>query len=508
MAKDGLVPWGAGPRLETSGFMQMMKLESFVMSFAAPEPRRWWSLAVISMTQLVIVLDATIVNVALPEVQRELGLTDSQRQWVITAYVLAFGSLLLLGGRIADSWGRRRSYLAGIVGFGAASAWGGLAGSGVELIIARGIQGAFAALLAPAALSMLTVIFPSGKERGTAFAIFGIVAGSGATVGLALGGILTEFAGWRWCLLVNLPFTVLGVVGAVMFLKESKTSSGTGHDLWGGISVTLGFGSLVYGLTLAEDGWTSSSTVAFLALGLGLLALFVVIESRTTSPVLPLRILRDRTRAGAFFVQAVVGTVYIGSTLFQAYHLQIVLQLSPLLAGFATLPMAVSTMAMASVSTRLFQRFGGRYVMTAGLVVAAAGMLYLSRLTVDGSYWAQVFPGLLLVGIGLSGVVVPVQNVALTGVGRNDAGAASAVVNSVMQIGGSIGLAIFTALFIGASGGRTTYQATGVEGYEAVYIGAAVALLAGAAVAAALIRTPATSASTAPEQETHHVPVV
>ncbi|WP_413116279.1 MFS transporter [Streptomyces sp. CY1] len=466
------------------------------------------------MTQLVIVLDATIVNVALPEVQRELGLTDSQRQWVITAYVLAFGSLLLLGGRVADSWGRKRSYLVGIIGFGAASAWDGLANSGTELITARGIQGAFAALLAPAALSMLTVIFPSGKERGTAFAVFGIVAGSGATVGLALGGILTEFAGWRWCLLVNLIFTVLGVVGAAMFLKESKTSSATGHDLWGGVSVTLGFGSLVYGLTLAEEGWTSSTTVVFLALGLGLLALFVVIEAKTASPILPLRILRDRTRAGAFFVQAVVGAVYIGSTLFQAYHLQIILQLSPLVAGFATLPMAVSTMAMAvstmamaAVSTKLFQRFGGRYVMTAGLVVAAAGMLYLAQLTLDGSYWAQVFPGLLLVGIGLSGVVVPVQNVALTGVGWNDAGAASAVVNSLMQIGGSIGLALFTALFIDASGGQNTYEATGVEGYAAVYIGAAAALLAGAAVAAALIRTPVTSAPNTSEQETHHVPV-
>ena len=333
------------------------------------------------------------------------------------------------------------------------------------------------------------------------------MAGSGAAVGLALGGILTEFAGWRWCLLVNLVFTALGIVGAAKFLKESRTSSEGGHDLWGGITVTLGFGSLVYGLTLAEDGWTSTTTLAFLALGLGLLALFVVIEAKTAHPILPLRILRDRTRAGAFFVQAVIGAVYIGSTLFQAYHLQVVLQLSPLVAGFATLPMAVSTMAMASLSTKLFQRFGGRYVMTAGLVIAAAGMLYLAQLTLDGSYWAEVLPGLLLVGVGLSGVVVPLQNVALTGVGWNDAGAASAVVNSLMQLGGSIGLALFTALFIGASGGQNTYEATGVEGYAAVYLGAAAALLAGAVVAAALIRTPGVSAPNASAHETHHVPV-
>lgn len=463
------------------------------MSTAPLDPRRWWALAVISMTQLVIVLDATIVNVALPKAQLELGMSDAERQWVVTAYVLAFGSLLLLGGRFADFSGRKRSYMIGMVGFGLASVWGGLAQSGIELIIARGVQGVFAALLAPAALSMLTLIFTAGKERATAFAVFGIVAGTGATIGLALGGILTEFAGWRWCLLVNIVFAVLGIVGAALFLTESKSSGDHGHDLWGAVTVTLGFGSLVYGLTRSETGWGSLGTISFLSLGVVLVAGFVAIEAKASNPLLPLRILRDRTRAGAFIVQVTVGAVYIGATLFQAFHLQIVLGFSPLLAGIASLPMAVSTMILAPAATRLFERWGGRWVMASGLLVAAIGMVYLAQLTIDGSYWTEVFPGMLLVGTGLAFVVVPVQNVALTGIPWSDAGAASAVVNSCMQLGGSIALAVFTTLFI--STGRD-HDPTSVAGYSAVYLGAAVALLIGAIASALLVRTsPATDSS-------------
>ncbi|WP_432816366.1 MFS transporter [Streptomyces anulatus] len=200
---------------------------------SAPDPRRWWALAVIALTQLVVVLDATIVNVALPQAQLELELSDTERQWVITAYVLAFGALLLLGGRVADYWGRKRSYMVGMLGFGAASVWGGLAQSGTELIAARGLQGVFAALLAPAALALLTVTFPAGRERGTAFAVFGTVAGTGAAVGLALGGVLTEFADWRWCLLVNIVFAVVGLVGALLFVSESRVEGDNRYDIWG-----------------------------------------------------------------------------------------------------------------------------------------------------------------------------------------------------------------------------------------------------------------------------------
>ncbi|MCQ4212579.1 MFS transporter [Streptomyces longispororuber] len=437
------------------------------------------------MTQLVLVLDATIVNVALPKAQIELGMTDTERQWVVTAYVLAFGSLLLLGGRLADFWGRKRSFLIGMIGFGAASIWGGLSQTSIELISARGIQGAFAALLAPAALSMLTVLFTSGKERARAFGIFGIAAGSAATIGLALGGALTEFVGWRWCLLVNIVFAVLGVLGAVLFMRESKANDHHGQDLWGAIVVTLGFASLVYGLTLAQSGWASVGTIAFLVLGAILIAVFFVIESKTRYPLLPLRVLRNRTRAGAFIVQAVVGAVYIGATMFQAFHLQAVLGFSPLLAGVASLPMAITTMALAPLATRLFERFGARYVMAAGLLIAAVGMFYLTQLTVGGSYWVQVFPGLLLIGIGLAFVVVPVQNVGLADVPWSDAGAASAVMGSSMQLGGSIALAVFTTLFVEIGGG---YASGSVAGYAAVYLAAGIVLVVGAIVSAVLVR--------------------
>lgn len=271
-------------------------------------------------------------------------------------------------------------------------------------------------------------------------------------------------------------------------MKESKLSGHHGHDLWGAITITLGFGSFVYGLTLSESGWGAPKTISFLALGVVLVAAFVMIEAKTRHPLLPLRVLRNRTRAGAFIVQATVGAVYIGATLFQAFHLQALLGFSPLLAGVASLPLAVSTMIVASVATRLFERFGGRYVMACGLLVASLGMVYLAQLTADGSYWAQVLPGMLLVGVGLAFVVVPVQNVALTGVPWSDAGAASAVVNSSMQLGGSVALAVFTTLFISAGGGYGSGGSGDVAAYSAVYLGAAVALVAGALASALLIR--------------------
>jgi EmrB/QacA subfamily drug resistance transporter len=459
------------------------------MPSSRPDSRRWWALAVLSLTQLVVVLDATIVNVALPQAQEDLGMTDTQRQWVITAYVLAFGALLLLGGRIADYWGRKRSYMVGMLGFGAASVWGGLARGATELIVARGLQGVFAALLAPAALALLTVTFPSGRDRGTAFAVFGTVAGTGAAIGLTLGGVLTEFAGWRWCLLVNIVFAVVGLVGALMFVSESRTEGDDRYDVAGTVTVTLGLGSLVYGFTLAETGWRSPGTIAFLALGLVLLALFVWIESRVARPLLPLHVIRDRVRGGAVLVQAFIGAVYIGMTLYLAFHLQIVLGLSPLLAGLASLGMTLATMVTAPVAAKLFPRFGARALMTAGPLIAAAGMLYLTRITPEGGYWTQVLPGLVTAGIGIAFVIVPLQNVALTGVAPQDAGAASAVVNSAMQVGGCIALSVFTTLYIATvenSDGPPLRALT--DGYSTVFLATAVVLLLAALVAVTMLR--------------------
>jgi EmrB/QacA subfamily drug resistance transporter len=462
------------------------------MSSRARIPNRWLGLIVLSLTQLMVVLDGTIVNIALPQAQQELGLSDGLRQWIVTAYALAFGALLLLGGRVADYWGRKRTLLVGMVGFGAASLYGGIAQSAAELIIARGLQGAFAALLAPAALALLTVTFASGRERNVAFAVFGTIAGAGAAVGLVLGGLLTEFADWRWCLLVNLAFVVIGFIGGQFFLTESKAGGENRYDLAGAVTVTLGLGSLVYGFSLAEGGWGQLSTIAFLVLGVVLLALFVWIEAKVAQPLLPLRVIADRIRGGAFLIQALAGSVMIGATLYLTLHLQIVLGMSPLVAGLASLPLPAAITITAAVVTRLLARFGPRPLMIAGPLVVAAGLAWLSTITADGSYAVQVLPGMVLMGVGMASIFVPLQNLALLGIASHDAGAASATANATMQIGGSIGVSVFTAVYVAAS---TSAGAAGAgamsaftEGYGATFIAAAVGMVAASVIAIVMVR--------------------
>ncbi len=468
-----------------------MSVSSWTAPRTSASAKRWWALVVLALTQLVVVLDGTIVTIALPQAQQELGLSDVERQWVVTAYALAFGALLLLGGRVADYWGRKRTFLVGMLGFGLASAFGGLAQNGAELILARGLQGVFAALLAPAALALLTVTFPSGRERNTAFAVFGAVAGAGAAVGLVLGGVLTEYATWRWCLLVNVFFVIAGLVGGILLVKESKTEGDNRYDLLGAVTVTLGLGSLVYGFTLAESGWGQIQTVGFLALGAGLLVLFVVIETRVAQPLLPLRVVADSVRGGAFLVQMIVGSVMIGALLYVSFHLQIVLGMDPLPAGLATLPITLSIMVMVPVATKLLSTIGPRPMMIGGPLIAAVGLAWLSRITADGSYAAQVLPGLIVLGLGMAFVFVPLQNLALTGVEPQDAGAASATLNSALQIGGSIGLSVFTALYASTV---ADYPRGGSEldaftsGYAAAFLAAAIGLVLAAVIAAVFIR--------------------
>lgn len=448
---------------------------------------RWLALIVLSLTQLMVVLDGTIVTIALPDAQRELALTDGMRQWVVTAYALAFGALLLLGGRVADYWGRKRTLLLGMLGFGVASVIAGVAPSGELLVLGRGLQGAFAALLAPSALAILTVTFPRGRDRNTAFAVFGTIAGAGAAIGLVLGGVLTEFADWRWCLLVNVFFIVVCAVGCALFVSESKAGGENRFDVLGGLTVALGLGSLAYGFGCAELGWGRLDTIAFLSVGVVLLMLFVWIESRVAQPLLPLRVIADRTRAGAFLIQAVAGSTMIGATVFLTFHLQLVLQMSPLQSGLASLPLPFAITAFAPLASRLLPRLGARALLVFGPLVAAAGLFMLSAVSFDGGYAAQVLPGLLVIGAGMAFVFVPLQNVALAGIAPHDAGAASATANAAMQIGGSIGVSVFTAVYVAETAGRSDSVSLS-SGNATVFVAAAVGMTAAAMVAAVSIR--------------------
>lgn len=460
-------------------------------SLRARPQTRWWALAVLSLTQLVVVLDGTIVSIALPQAQASLGLSDGQRQWVVTAYALAFGALLLLGGRIADYLGRKRTFMIGMLGFAAASLFGGLAQQGWELILARGLQGVFAALLAPAALALLTVTFPSGRERNTAFAVFGTVAGTGAAVGLLLGGFLTEFTDWRWCLLVNLFFVTVGVVGGALFLTESRAEGDNRYDVGGAITVTLGLGTLVYGFSIAENGWAEPLTIGFLVLGVVLLSVFVWIETRVSQPLLPLRVVADRVRGGAFLIQGVAGAIMIGATLYLTFHLQFVLGMGAFQAGVATLPLPIATMVIAPIATRLLTVIGPRPMLIVGPLIAAVGLFLMSGITPDGAYLVQVAPGLVLLGIGMGFVFIPLQNLALTGVAPHDAGVASAVANSAMQIGGSIGLSVFTAVYAASVRGHAQSELSPgrlTDAYGWVFIVASILLVVGALIAALMVR--------------------
>lgn len=461
-------------------------------------PNRWWALVVLGLTQLMVVLDGTIVAIALPAAQADLGIDDSQRQWVVTAYAVAFSALLLLGGRIADYWGRKRTFMVGMVGFGAASLWGGLAQSGGELIVARGLQGVFGALLAPAALAMVNVLFPKGRDRNVAFAVFGIIAGTGAAFGFLLGGALTQYVDWRWCLLVNLFFVVAGLIGGRILLVESKAEGDTRYDLFGTVTVALGLGALIYGFARAEHGWGEADTLGFLAVGVVLLAVFVWWQTRTSHPLLPLRVVRDRVRGGAFLLQAFVGVVMVGAMLYLTFHFQIVLGMSPLAAGFGNVAMTVVIMATAPVSTKIFTTAGARVVLTVGPLLVAVGLLLLSGITAEGSYWSEVLPGLVVMGLGFSLIFVPLQNLSLAGVDPHDAGVASAFANASMHVGGSIAVAVFTAFYT-ASLEDALAEGAGqmpalASAYGDVFVVAAGVMVLGAVTSFLLIRGPRASA--------------
>jgi EmrB/QacA subfamily drug resistance transporter len=470
----------------------------------AQHPRRWIALGVIAISQLMVVLDATIVNIALPSAQRTLDITDADRQWVVTAYTLAFGGLLLLGGRIADYWGRKRTFLVGSIGFAAASAIGGLAQNAEMLFAARALQGAFGALLAPASLALLTVLFTEARERAKAFAVYGAIAGGGSAVGLLLGGVLTEYANWRWCLLVNVPIALIALALAIPLVPESKAHGDTRYDLPGAIVVTLGLTSLVYGFTEAakpEEGWDSPTTIAFIAAGVLLLILFVVIEARVRNPLLPLRIVADRNRGGAYLTSALVGAGLFGAFLFLTLFLQNVLGYTPLKAGFASLPVTVGVLIAAVAASNLLPRIGPKPMMVAGPVLAAIGMLWLRFIDLDTSFWTHLMPAQVLLGLGLGFTFVPLSSLALVGVPEHDAGAASAALNATQQIGGSLGTALLNTIATSAitayvaghvpatpADGQRVGLLAQVDGYAAAFTWAAALILVAAVVAAVLIK--------------------
>ncbi|MGO4752684.1 MFS transporter, partial [Streptomyces sp. 2MCAF27] len=371
---------------------------------ADARPRhRWWILAVIGVAQLMVVLDATIVNIALPSAQQDLGFSDGDRQWIVTAYALAFGSLLLLGGRIADLFGRKMTFLVGLVGFAGASAFGGAATSFQMLVAARALQGVFGALLAPAALSLLTVTFTDARERAKAFGVYGAIAGSGGAIGLLLGGVLTEHLDWRWTLYVNLAFAVVAVIGGAVLLQRSTRDTSVTIDIPGAVLVGGGLFGLVYGFSNAEShDWDSPATFGFLVAGAVLLAAFTWWQTRAPHPLLPLRILLDRNRGASFVSVLISGAGMFGVFLFLTAYLQQSLGYTPIRTGLAFLPMVAALMLTSTLATTtLIPRLGPKPVVPLGMGLAAAGMAWLTALDLDSGYAADILPPLVVAGLGL-----------------------------------------------------------------------------------------------------------
>lgn len=435
------------------------------------DPNRWRALLVIAIAQLMVVLDASIVNIALPSLQADLGISDANRQWVVTGYTLAFGGLLLLGGRIADFWGRKRAFMTGLLGFAGASALGGVAQNQEMLFGARALQGVFAALLAPAALSLITVTFTDSKERAKAFGVYGGLSAGGAAIGLILGGVLTQYASWHWCLLVNVPIAILAFFLAIPNVHESKATGDTRYDIPGAITSSLGLVSLVYGITqVGELGWSNPTTLAWFGASLVLLASFFVIEGRTSHPLLPMNILLNRNRGASYLTSFIVGAGLFGMFLFLAYFFQGILQYSPIKAGLLFLPFSVGVGISAGIASQALPRFGPRYVSFIGLLMASVGMLLLTQLEPASSYVSDILPALMVLSLGMGLVFVPISATALFGVGNHDAGVASAVLNTAQQIGGALGTALLNTVAVTAT--ASYFQANMIDPTDPANAGA------------------------------------
>jgi EmrB/QacA subfamily drug resistance transporter len=458
---------------------------------------RWLILVIVAIAQLMVVLDATVVNIALPSAQRALGFPNADRQWIVTAYALAFGGLLLLGGRIGDMFSRKRVFIAGLLGFAGSSALGGAATSFGLLVTARSLQGAFGAILAPAALGTLITTFRDPRERARAFGVFGSVAGAGGAVGLILGGFLTQDLSWRWTLYVNLIFAAVAVTGALVFIRGGRPASRPRVDVTGAVLGGLGVFLIVFGFAHAETaGWSAALTVGSLVAGVLLIAAFGLAERRVRYPLLPLRVILDRTRGGAYLSVGVAAVALFGAFLFLTYYLQTVKGYSPVTAGLAFLPMIGGLLVSANTSSNvLLPRVGPRTLIASGLLTGAAAMAYLTQLSVTSSYTTGVLPALILLGLGFGMILAPAINTATSGVRPQDAGVASALVNTMQQVGGSIGASALSTVALSATARYLTAHPAGplartdaaVHGYTVAFTVSAALFAAGAVLAFALL---------------------
>src|SRR5580658_7319463 len=465
---------------------------------ASKHERRWWVLGVLSVAQLMVVLDGTIVNIALPTAQHDLHFSNADRQWIVTAYSLAFGSLLLLGGRIGDMVGRKRALIIGLVGFACASALGGASVNFAMLVIARTIQGAFGALLAPSVLALLTTTFVDPDERGKAFGIYGAIAGTGGALGLLLGGILTSYASWRWTLFVNLAFAATAITGALLWLENDEGADHDPLDLPGLFLVAGGLFCLVFGFSHAETtAWSNRFTIGFLVAGVILLAVFAFFETRAKYPLLPPRVVRNRTRGGSVLAMLFASVGIFGVFLFLTYYLQGTLRFSPVKTGVAFLPLVAALAATAQVSNRvLLPRFGPKPIVPIGLLVSAAALFGLHLVGLHSSYVSHVLPYLIVLGIGFGLSVAPSFSTGTLGLAPQDAGVGSATLNTAQQVGGSIGTSLLntlaagaaTAYLVGRAVNPANLEAAALHSYTTAFLWSSLVFVAGAVVAGLLLQ--------------------
>ncbi len=464
---------------------------------AAPADRRWLVLVVVAIAQLMVVLDSTIVNIALPSAQRALGFPNSDRQWVVTAYALAFGSLLLVGGRLGDMFSRKWVFITGLAGFALASALGGAAVSFGTLVAARALQGAFGAVLAPSALGTLVSTFTDPRERGRAFGVFGSVAAGGGAVGLILGGALTQYLSWRYTLYVNLVFAVIAIVGALVYIRSTRSANRPRMDWPGAILACAGLFLVVFGFSHAETaGWTAALTIGSLVAGAVVLAGFVLAEQRVSHPLLPLHVILDRTRGGAYVAVFLSGIAIFGVFLFLTYYMQLIKGDSPFTTGLLFLPLIGCILVSSNTSSIvLLPRVGPRALIASGMLLGLIGMGYLTRLTATSSYLGGILPALLIMGLAFGLIFAPAINTATAGVRREDSGVASALVNTMQQVGGSIGTSALSTIALTATTSYLVAHHTGplaqataaVHGYTLAFTVSAGLFVLGLILAIALL---------------------